>query len=691
MDIKKRRQTVRRRRVEAFKFPQVQPIKAAQQCPEGPPAFLVQALDHVRAGRLDSAIDLLKQYAKEDPMTVYGNLGSIYLLQNRFKEAQDALQKVFETSPQSIDTAVNLAHALASQHQVGQAVEILLVCLRRQQKSPAIRVLTKALAGYQAQDAALTTMQSLYDSMPDNLEIQFERAIVLKITGHLHEAEQAFLGVLEKQAHMCVYYELARLYRDTHRPSRAISCLQQAAALNPDQGELYHDLGNAYCQAGLADEGVAILRQALDKAPDDKMLRSDFLQQSHTLPDATPEALFQGYQEWARRHAPASLSWGMHYNQPDPDRTIRIGYLSPDFSRHSVSCFIEPLLEGHHRDKVRVYGYGHVLEPDAASARLKGRFDHYCDIVALDDQAVAQRIKQDGIDILVDLAGHTTGSRLGVMALKPAPVQVTYLGHPDTTGLPQIDYRITDAKAESERSRQCTTETLVDLPQGCLCYRPPDVAPEVTQAPFMTNGYVTFGSFNHHASIHKHMIALWSQILLNIPDARFLLKLHVADDEAVKAMYRECFEHYGVTADRLDIHTCGSPEDHLASVGSVDIALDTYPCNGTTITCESLWMGVPVVTLKGDLSCSRMGYSLLSQLGMEFLAVDTPEAYVTMASALASKPEAISQMRDSMRLRMGASTLLKADAFAGQLEAAYRYMWETWCQRTQSQTPEIKD
>jgi predicted O-linked N-acetylglucosamine transferase (SPINDLY family) len=688
MNIKKRRQAVLRRRVEAVKSPQAQPINAAQQCPQGPPVFLIQALDHVRAGRLDSAVDILMQHAPEDPMNAYGNLGRIFLLQQRFAEAQDALEKVFKVSPHSTDTAVNLAHALASQHQVDQAVETLLACLRLQHKSPAIRVLTQALVGYQARDAALTTMQSLHNRMPDNLEIQFERAFVLKVTGHMQEAEQALLGVLEKQAHMCVYYELARLYRDTLRPSRAITCLRQAVALNQDQGEqyhVYHELGHAYCQAGLADEGVAILRQALDKAPDDKILRSDFLLLSHTLPDATPQALFQGYQEWARLHAPASLSEGRHDNQPDPDRMLRIGYLFPDFCRDSVSCFIEPLLDGHHRYKVCVYGYGHMVKPEAVAHRIKRKFDHFCDIASLDDQDVARQIKQDGIDILVDLAGHTVNNRLGVMALKPAPVQVTYLGHPDTTGLPQIDYRITDARAESDRSRRCTTETLVELPQGFLCYRPPESAPEVMRAPFKTNGFITFGSFNNQAKVNRQMIALWSKILLNIPNARFLLKLRVADDEAVIAAHLECFEFHGIPAGRIDIRTEGTYEEYLACLGSVDIALDTYPYNGSAITCETLWMGVPVITLKGDLHCSRVGYSLLSQLSMEFLAVDTMDQYVTMACALACKPEAVSQMRDSMRLRMEASTLMKTDAFAGHVEAAYQHMWETWCQESLSQ------
>lgn len=554
MNIKQRRQTVRRRRVQPLRATQPQPAQAAQPSGQGAPAFLTQALEYVRAGRVEAAIDLLKQHTHENPLLVH--------------------------------------------------------------------------------------------------------------------------------------YQLARLYRDTCRPSHAINCLQQAMALKPDQNELCHDLGNAYVQAGLADQGLNILRQALEKTPGNASLRSDLLQQSHFRLDATPESMFEAYTQWGRMHAPPSLNRTAYHNQPDLDRVLRIGYISPDFNCHSVSYFIEPLLDAHHRDRVQVYGYGHVLKVDDVTQRLKGKCDHYCDIVALDDQAVADRIKQDRIDILVDLAGHTAGNRLGVMALKPAPVQVTYLGHPDTTGMTQIDYRMTDAHAESNRSRGCTTETLVDLPEGFLCYRPPGSAPEVTEAPFVKNGYVTYGSFNNHAKINPNMVALWAKILSNMPDARFLLKLRVTDDEAVKRAYLDCFAFYGVKAERIDIHTLGTPEEHMACLGSVDIALDTYPYGGTTITCETLWMGVPVITLKGDLHCSRVGYSLLSQLSMEFLAVDTPDQYVTMACALACKPEALVQMRESMRVRMVASSLCEADAFATHMEDAYQAMWAQWCQDTLSRPHE---
>ncbi len=580
MNIQRKRQAVSRSRVQPLRPSGTEPVKSPEPALQGPPVFLIQVLGYVQAGELGAAIDLLKQNIDTDPFTVYSNLGSIYLSQNRLEEAEETLQKALGLNPEAVGSAINLA----------------------------------------------------------------------------------------------------QVYRDTQRPGKAITCLQQAATQNPEHIDLYHHLGNAYIQAGLADQGLNILRYALEKASDNRNLRSDYLFQYHYIAAATPETLFGAYKQWGRLFAPVSPGNVSYQNKRATDRVLRIGYISPNFCQHALSYFIEPLLESHDRDKVEIYGYGHVTNPDDVTERLKGKCDHYLDIVNQDDQAVADQITQDQIDILVDLAGHTAGNRLGVLALKPAPVAVTYMGHFDTTGVPQIDYRMTEAKAESERSRQCTTETLVDLPKGLLCYRPPEFAPDVTEAPFLKNGYITFGSFNEQARINKNMIALWSQILSSVSNSRFLLKLHVAaDDDTVKNAYLECFEHYGVTADRLDIQLCGESEDRLVCLDSVDVALDTFPCNGTTITCDTLWMGVPVVTLKGDLHCSRMGHSLLSQLDMAFLAVDTPEDYVTMACALAQKPEAISQMRDTMRLRMKSSALCQADDFVGHLESAYQTMWENWC------------
>lgn len=679
MDMK-RRQAVSRRRIQPLKARKGDPVTTSQVTQEGPPAFLAQVLEHVQAGRLGPAVELLKDNIQTDPYTAYSNLGSLYLLENRFEEAEDVLQKAFDLKQHSTGTAVGLAHAMASQQRVDQAVQVLLTSLNLQRESPSIRTLIEPLTGYQAQEACFDVLKSLHEKLPDNLQIHFEWAVMLKITGRMQEAEKAFLDVTEKEVHVCVLFELAGLYRETHRPSRAVAYLQKALALEPNLTDLYHDLGHAFIEAGVADQGLAVFKQGLEKWPDHAALRSSFLVHSHSRADATPEALFEGYKQWAITHAQV-LEDVSHANALEPDRVLRIGYLCPKLDEPAILPFLEPLVQAHHRDRVQVYGYGPVLNGGEISDRVKGHFDGFSDIGRLDDQAASEQIRQDHIDVLVDLTGHMPGHRLGVMALKPAPVQVAYLGSPDTTGLSQIDYRLTDAHAESELSRQCSVESLVELPQGFLCYAPPEDAPEVTEAPVVKNGYVTFGSFNHQAKINRNMIALWSKILLNNAEARFRLMLRVDGDEAVKAAFVKCFESYGVSAERLDIECLVAPEDRLACMGSVDIALDSYPYNGTVTTCDSLWMGVPVVTLKGDLHCSRMGQSLLSQLSMEFLAVESADQYVTMASALASKPEAISQMRESMRLRMQASTLCKADAFVGQLEDAYQKMWQVWCEK----------
>jgi predicted O-linked N-acetylglucosamine transferase (SPINDLY family) len=288
-------------------------------------------------------------------------------------------------------------------------------------------------------------------------------------------------------------------------------------------------------------------------------------------------------------------------------------------------------------------------------------------------------IEQDRIDILVDLAGHTAGNRLLVMACKPAPVQVTYLGYPDTTGMEAIDYRLTDALAEGPLAQRFYTEELVYLPNGFLCYKPADFAPPVSPPPVQRKGHITFGSFNNNCKIHPFIMELWSRILRANDDFRLLLKFHAGTDQAVRGHYLRQFERLGVAQDRIEIAGWKHPVDHLRLYKEVDIALDTYPYNGTTTTCEALWMGVPTLSLVGEHHASRVGLTILSRVGLEVFAASTPEEYVGKAIAFAGEPENLSKIRAAMRSMVTTSALCDAKGFAHSLETAYRTMWHQWC------------
>jgi predicted O-linked N-acetylglucosamine transferase (SPINDLY family) len=299
-----------------------------------------------------------------------------------------------------------------------------------------------------------------------------------------------------------------------------------------------------------------------------------------------------------------------------------------------------------------------------------------------DDQLAAQ-IREDGIDILVDLAGHTSGHRLGAFARKPAPLQVSWLGYPDTTGLSAIDYRLTDSIVDPPGAADgFSSERLVRLPDGFHCYTPSDAAPDVAPLPAEKNGFVTFGSFNNLSKVNRGVLDAWADVLGRISGSRLVLKSRWLHMPEVCERIRKLLEQRGVARDRIElVAKLPTSAEHLALYGDIDIALDTFPYNGATTTCEALWMGVPVVTLAGDRHAARLGASMLSRVGLEGLVADRPQDYVEAATRLATDLPALARLRADLRGRVAASPLCDGPGFTRQLEAAFRTMWREWCAR----------
>ena len=352
-----------------------------------------------------------------------------------------------------------------------------------------------------------------------------------------------------------------------------------------------------------------------------------------------------------------------------------------------MAFFVEPLLKGHDRQAVEVFCYAEVTRPDTVTAHLQGLADHWLVTVGLSDEELAERIRADGIDILVDLAGHTAKNRLRVFARKPAPVQVTWLGYPNTTGLEAIDYRLVDAVTDPVGEADAwASETLVRLEGGFLCYGGVKDAPEPTVPPCLKTGTVTFGSFNNPAKVSAATFDAWATLLSRLPQARLLLKGKPFADAATRALFLARLGERGVAAERVELVAwLPGAAAHLALYHRVDIALDPFPYNGTTTTCEALWMGVPVVTLRGDRHAGRVGASLLSQIGLTDLIANSVEEYVAIALALAGNPGHLHELRRSLRSRMAASSLCDGRAFARKMEAAFRTMWQVWCEAPDNQ------
>jgi predicted O-linked N-acetylglucosamine transferase (SPINDLY family) len=344
---------------------------------------------------------------------------------------------------------------------------------------------------------------------------------------------------------------------------------------------------------------------------------------------------------------------------------------------------VEPLLKNHDRQTVEVFCYADIMQPDAVTAHLQGLADHWQMTTGLSEDQLAERIRMDGIDILVDLAGHTAKNRLRVFARKPAPVQVTWLGYSNTTGLEAIDYRLVDAVTDPVgKADAWASETLVRLEGGFLCYGGLRDGLEPVAPPCLKTGTVTFGSFKQPGpKVSPATLDAWAKLLTRLPQARLLVKGRSFADAPTRTSFLARLSERSVTADRVEL-VAGLPDAtaHQAVYHRVDIALDPFPNNGTTTTCEGLWMGVPVVTLRGDRHAGRVGASLLSQIGLTDLIANSVEEYVEIALALAGNPERLDDMRRSLRPLMEASLLCDGGAFARKIEAAFRKMWQQWCE-----------
>jgi len=536
-------------------------------------------------------------------------------------------------------------------------------------------------------DQAVKIIREITENNPSRTDVIFLLATVFYKTGQLSKAEQWYKKILKQGPNAPAYNKLACICQYTGRLSEAMQYQRNAVQTDPKNAEYQANLARILMETGKTQEGIDLLRKTIEKMPKNPVVHSNFLFRLHHLPDPNPQMLFDEHKRWGDIHASPTRVRLSHDNIPDPDRKLRIGYISPDFRSHPVACFFESLLDGHDRRVVEVYGYSNVERPDEITKRLKSKFDHYQNIRGVSDEAAAGMIEQDQIDILVDIAGHTADNRLLVLAYKPAPIQVTYLGYPDTTGMHTIDYRLTDRLTNPPDSQKFYTEELVFLPETFACYRPPDYAGPVTPLPAAKNGCVTFGSFNNKCKIHPFIMTLWAEILKADKNHRLLLRFKGGDDQEVKNHYFHHFERLGILREKVEICGWRNPAEHLQSYGRVDIALDTYPLNGHTTTCEALWMGVPVISLVGKCHGSRLGLSVLSSIHLEFFAAATPREYVAKAAALAANRQALEKIRSSMRARIATSGLCCAKGFARGLEDAYRKMWHRWCRHQGTNIP----
>ena len=483
---------------------------------------------------------------------------------------------------------------------------------------------------------------------------------------------------------------LAMLFERSGDPGEAIRRYRRVIDSDRIPADSYPELANnvglSLQSVGRPREAEQWFRRAIAQRPDFIAAHSNLLlclnYSAHE-----PDEVFEEHRRWARQQSsriermpPRPLDAA----QGDAERRLRLGYVTPELKGHSVSYFVRPLLEAHDRSCVEVTTYTNQWRSRGAGAGLAHSADRWRDTTELRDDEFAALIREDQIDILVDLAGHTAHHRLGVFARKPAPVQVTYCGYANTTALPEIDYRIVDQWTDPPGGMEhLHTEQLVRLRGGFNCYGPRPDAPEPGETPCLQNGYVTFGTFNHLPKVTPEGIEAWARILRSMPDARFVMKNMAFKDDAVRARVLGEFAGHDIDCERIElIAWTASYEEHLALYAKVDIALDTFPYAGTTTTCEAMWMGLPFVTLAGRTHVGRVGVSLLHAIGLDELVARDVDEYAEIVLSLARDRSRLTALRRGMRSRMAASPLCDGARIAREMEDAYRVMWRDYVARS---------
>jgi predicted O-linked N-acetylglucosamine transferase (SPINDLY family) len=640
-------------------------------------------------GKFADAAASYRQALRLQPHAVAAHfgLGNALAELKEYEAAATSFLEALRCQPGFAEAYGNLGHVLRKQGKLAEAVERLREALRlKPDLAEAHNELGAALGSLgQPEDAFRHLGQALY-LQPDHVEANNNLGVLLKGQRRWDEAIARFRHALKLRPDLIeTSCNLASTFCRQGRLDEAVACLKQALARQPDAPAAHCVLAEALADRGQLAEAAAGFREALRLEPKQPATHSCLLIAFNMDPASEPASLLAEHRQWAKAHAQVTPLEPDPAHDRDPNRRLRVGYVSQDLHRHVLAHFVEPILA--HRDprQVEVFCYADVLAPDAVTARLRSLSRHWRSICGLADEEVARLVREDKIDLLVDLGGHL-GTRLGVFALKSAPVQVSYLGYPNTTGVEAIAYRLTDAVSDPAGEPNCHTEELVRLPGGFCCYQPLRDAPDVAPSPWRATGRVTFGSLHKLAKLNGGVLDVWCAVLRAVPDSRLLIFRDSLRGEARERLGRE-FAQRGLGEDRVLLkHEVKESGTYLEVYREIDVLLDVFPWSGHATACEALWMGVPVLTLYGNRHAGRMVASVLTQLGLTDLIARSPEEYVAAAVRLAGDRNGLAELRRLMRDRMLDSPLCDGATFTRQLEEAYRAMWRRWVE-TAEQAP----
>lgn len=626
-------------------------------------------------------------FRPEDP-GFHLNLANRLKDQGRIEEALSSYEQALAVDPGHVVALKNLLRCLVAEERWAEARSIVDRLLPHAgNDAELIRECAEACIGAGDRRKALELYKDAVAIEPDRRNWLLQLARLAIVQNQVELAKTTGERVLELGEHPEMRSMLASIM---HRLSDFDGMLEHLDAIPEDSDQA----GNAANLKGMMLFSQAKIREGMDSmartehlAPDAFALQATRVMYMNYDPDLSVQQLRDAHLAVGRRFAGALPPFprddlGLPH---DPERRLRIGFVSPDLRAHSVAYFVQAYFNAFDREHFEVFAYANVAKEDMVSQRLRERVTSWRNVFDLGDQALAEQIRADRIDILVDLAGYTRDTRLLAFTARPAPIQMTYVGYPNTTGLPAIDYRITDAVADPEWAEDDFSETLIRLPGCFLCYAIPEHAPPVEPGPVEHRGHITFGSFNNFSKINPGVLAAWADVLHAVPGSRLLCKSTSSGNKMAQTVIREALETHDVDPDRVSFCTFRkTPEAHLAVYNDIDIALDTFPYNGTTTTCEALWMGVPVITLLGDRHAGRVGASLLSSIGFPAGITRSRDEYVLTARLLAENPRLLKTMRQTLRNTVMQSPLCDSKGHAARLEQMFRAAWQAWCEQQEN-------
>jgi predicted O-linked N-acetylglucosamine transferase (SPINDLY family) len=646
--------------------------------PESLDDLLKEGETHRREGRLKEALAVARRILDGTPDDPDGLalMGLVCLQAGDPAAAAGMLGRALGDQPLRADwhNALGIAH-----QNLGRAAEAEASFRRALAIEPANGAASNNLGGLLRalgrREEAAEALRKARLCAPDDPDVAVNLADALLDLGRFQELGPILIATLEKfPRHARAWSVMARAHRAADNIGQAIQAWNYAAQADPRMAEAHFALASLLAYGGDPEGALASFRRALDLAPDSAQVHDNLLLAMQHSGAVTREDLAAEHRRWAERHAPPAPPRPA-FRDPDPERKLRVGFVSGDFRFHALAHFFLEPLRRRDRSRWEAFLYSTVATPDAATGSFRAEADRWLDVGGLDDEALAAAIRADGIDILVDLSGHREGNRLTAFALRPAPVLASWIGHADTTGLAAMDALIVDRILVRPEEEGFHAEPIRRLPDDAVCYTPPGYAPEVTPPPFKRNRHITFGCFNAARGIGPAAVTAWARALERVPGSRLLLNAPEFRHEAIRARYLGLFAERGIGAERLEFEVGGPHRDFLARYAEVDIALDPFPHSGGLNACEALWMGVPVVTFEGDRQAGRLAASHLRAAGLAELVAPDAGTAVDLAVALAGEPDRLKVYREELRPTLMRSPLCDASRFIRNFEALLRDLW----------------